>query len=287
MHETTAESRWLGATLRRAQRRVVAGAIAMLAVVLLIPAPAGAVVGGTPDASNVYANVGLIVERIDGEWFGTCTGTLVREDVVLTAAHCVDVFSEEFPNPFPVEDLGVVFDPVPQPETSIQHGVDSVQVHPSWWDLPAGGWQLQAAWARPEDAALIWLTEPVAGIEPAPIVGIGGLDGLALTEETFTVVGYGITEFISGTVLSPMGEWLGIGRNLKHVSVITEHGAIADRYLKISASTCFGDSGGPLFHGDTVVAINTWTSSWRCSAPSYSYRLDTSLAQTFLDAWLD
>jgi len=39
-------------------------------------------------------------------------------------------------------------------------------------------------------------------------------------------------------------------------------------------------------HGETVVAINTWTSSMRCAGPSYSYRLDAPTAQEFLNTYL-
>ncbi len=135
--------------------------------------------------------------------------------------------------------------------------------------------------------ALIWLEAPVAGIDPAPIVEAGGLDSLDLTRETFTIAGYGLTGFVKGNIVSPKGEATADGRNHKDVSVITEHEAFADRFVKITASTCFGDSGGPLFHGETEVAINTWTSSARCVAPSFSYLLDAPRAQWFLVTWLD
>jgi hypothetical protein len=73
-------------------------------------------------------------------------------------------------------------------------------------------------------------------------------------------------------------------RSYRDVSVITEHDAFPDRFLKITAGVCFGDSGGPLFHQGTVVAINTWTFSTRCSAPNLEYRVDSTAARTFLDA---
>ena len=60
-------------------------------------------------------------------------------------------------------------------------------------------------------------------------------------------------------------------RSFRDVSVITKHDAFPDRFLKITQATCFGDSGGPLFHDGTVVAINTWTFSTRCSGPNFSY----------------
>ena len=47
---------------------------------------------------------------------------------------------------------------------------------------------------------------------------------------------------------------------------------------------CFGDSGGPLFHGRTIVALNTWTFSYRCDGPNLEYRVDSARAQAFLAA---
>ena len=101
------------------------------------------------------------------------------------------------------------------------------------------------------------------------------------------MAGYGLQGFVTGNIVSPAGVAFDSGnRNYKDVTVINEHEAFADRFVKITASTCFGDSGGPLFHGETQVAINTWTSSARCVGPSYSYRLDSPTAQAFLNLYL-
>lgn len=56
--------------------------------------------------------------------------------------------------------------------------------------------------------------------------------------------------------------------------------------MSITAGVCFGDSGGPLFHGDTIVALNTWTFSYRCDGPNLEYRVDSAPAQAFLDTYL-
>jgi len=260
-------------------------AIVMGAVLVLTATPAVAVVDGQQDTESVYANVGQLVKRFDGEWFGACSGTLVGEAIVLTAAHCVDdVIALDG---LGIEDVGIVFDPMPGP-ASILYGVDRIEVHPDWLTRSPvrGGGRPVALGPGAEDVALMWLSDPVAGIEPASIIAAGGLDALDLTGETFTVVGYGFTEFVTGSLLSPRWEAEASGRSFRNVSVITEHEAIADRYLMITASACFGDSGGPLLLGETVVAVNTWTSSWRCEAPAFSYRLDAERAQWFLDAWL-
>ena len=41
-----------------------------------------------------------------------------------------------------------------------------------------------------------------------------------------------------------------------------------------------------MFHGDTVVALNTWTFSYRCAGPNLEYRVDSTAAQTFLATYL-
>ena len=104
---------------------------------------------------------------------------------------------------------------------------------------------------------------------------------------TFTIVGYGVDRFITGSWIAnhPIVLVDGI-RSYRNVTAITKQDTYPDRYLKITQSSCFGDSGGPLFHNGTVVALNIWTFSWRCAGPNLEYRVDSAPAQAFLDTYL-
>jgi hypothetical protein len=264
-------------------------AVAMIcSVLLLLPVPAGAVVGGTDDTTNIFENVGLLQLQVEEEWFDFCSGTLVADGVVLTAAHCTDFLQEEGEDGFGPDDLRISFDPDPD-ESSTYYNVDHIVVHPDWFTAPAClGNSKRLCLAPPaEDLALVWLTESVAGVDPAPVADAGYLDGLDLTSETFTVVGYGVDDFTTGSIVSPMAIIVVDGiRSYREVSVITTHEAFSDRFVKITQSTCFGDSGGPLFHEGTLVGINTWTFSYRCDGPNFAYRVDAPTAQAFLDTYL-
>lgn len=265
--------------------RLIKSAAGLVAAgALVLTAPAGAVIGGTSDTSNQYANVGVLQLQVEGDWFDFCSGTLVRADVVLTAAHCTDFLVEEGPDGFGPDDLRISFDPEGDgPYATVDH----IVVHPDWFTASPGRGNSKHLFLAPpaEDIALVFLDDPVAGVTPAPIAQPGYLDALNLTSETFTVVGYGTDAFITGSLLAnhPVILFDGI-RSYRDVSVITEHDAFPDRFLKITQSVCFGDSGGPLFHDGTVVAINTWTFSTRCSGPNLAYRVDSPAASSFLDA---
>jgi len=276
--------------MRRPRRSMIVLAATAISSALFLSAPAGAVIGGTDDTANVYENVGVLQLLIEGEWFDFCSGTLVAENIVLTAAHCTDFFTAEVGDPegFGVDDLRVSFDPDPD-ETSTYYLVDHLVVHPGWFNAgPCLGNSKRLCLAPPaEDIALVWLTESVAGVDPAPVADAGYLDDLDLKAETFTVVGYGVDEFITGSIIAPNALIVVDGiRSYRDVSVITTHDAFPDRFIKYTQSTCFGDSGGPLFHDGTVVGINTWTFSYRCSGPNFAYRTDSAVAQEFLDTYL-
>jgi V8-like Glu-specific endopeptidase len=274
-----------------ALRRWVMLSVATVATLMLTftASPAGAVVDGTSDTTNRYPNVGALELRLDDEWFMFCSGTLVADDVVLTAAHCTDFFTADVgEDGLGTDDLRVSFDVAPD-ESSTYYYVDHIVVHPDWLTAPPGvGNSKHRYLASPaEDIALIFLSTEVSGISPAPVADAGYLDSLDLTSETFTVVGYGTDAYITGSAASPKAITVFDGvRSYRDVSVITTHDLFPDRFLKITAGVCFGDSGGPLFHGDTVVAINTWTFSYRCAGPNLEYRVDSAVAQEFLDTYL-
>lgn len=261
-------------------------AVAAALAVLLLAAPAGAVIDGTSDTSNQYENVGVLQLRVGTSWFDFCSGTLVRADVVLTAAHCTDFLVEEGPDGFGPDDLRISFDPEGD---APYYTVDHIVVHPDWFTAPPciGNSKHRCLAPPAEDIALVFLDTDVVGVTPAPIAGAGYLDGLDLKSETFTVVGYGTDAFITGSAASPKAITVFDGiRSYREVTAIPAQDAFPDRFLKITAGVCFGDSGGPLFHEDTVVAINTWTFSYRCDGPNLEYRVDSPTAQAFLGLYL-
>ena len=269
-----------------AKRVVVAGIVLLMSLGLV--QPAAAILEGTDDTANQFESVGMLQLQVGtDQWAAFCSSTLVAPDVVLTAAHCTDFFTAAVGAPgLGPDDLRVSFAVAPD-ESSTYYVADHIVVNPDWLTAgPCLGNSKHLCLASPhEDIALVFLQESVAGVTPSPIAGPGYLDALDVTSETFTVVGYGTDDFVTGSALSPKAITLFDGvRSFREVTAINTHDAFPDRFLKITAGVCFGDSGGPLFHGDTIVALNTWTFSARCAGPNLEYRTDSAIAQAFLDA---
>ena len=118
----------------RLMRRAATLVVAALTV-LLVAGPAGAILKGTTDTANRYANVGVLQLNVDGEWVDFCSGTLVRADVVLTAAHCTDFLIDVGPDGFGPDDLRISFDPEGD---APYYMVDHIVVHPDWLTAAPG-----------------------------------------------------------------------------------------------------------------------------------------------------
>jgi hypothetical protein len=264
--------------------------IALLVLVaLLIAIPVQAITFGQADG-NAHPNVGMLWAELPDGLYGVCSGTKVPAaeglgyDVFLTAAHCLawapegTIWLVTF-DPQTVdyqEDPPVVIANFITAESAVYHpgyNHDNADLH---------------------DLGVVLLPQgSTDGIDPAQMPAEGFLDeqntknGLKGTQ--FVAVGYGATrldktkgfqplyyedirQFAAGTFSALTNSWL-------HISMNPSTG---------DGGTCYGDSGGPHFFGDSNLIVSiTVTGDAPCRASDVTYRLDTASAQSFLSAYID
>jgi len=236
---------------------------AVLALVSLA-APAAAITHGTGDHGG-HPNVGGLVAPeaySDGTWI-YCTGTLIAPTVFLTAAHCGEG-----------DRVRVTFDPAYQDGDPVYEG--------TWHADP----RYRGAQSDPHDIAVVVL-DSAPDITPAQLPTAGSLSKLP-KDQRFTSVGYGAHEVTN----SPGGHQY-LYDDVRMVATGTLN-ATTPAWLRISMNpstgnggTCYGDSGGPNFLGDSdVVAATTITGDAICRATNVDYRLDTAAARDFLGGYV-
>jgi secreted trypsin-like serine protease len=228
--------------------------------VLAWAAPASAITYGSADG-NGHPNVGGLVAAqaySDGTWI-YCSGTLIAPKVFLTAAHCAEG-----------DRVRVTFDSAYQDGDKVYEG--------TWHADPL----YNGAQSDPHDIAVVVL-DSAPRITPAELPALGSLSKLP-NDQQFTSVGYGAHEVIR----SPGGHQY-LYDDIRMVATGTLN-STNPAWLRISMNpstgnggTCYGDSGGPNFLGDSdVVAATTITGDAICRATNVDYRLDTPSARSFL-----
>jgi hypothetical protein len=138
------------------------------------------------------------------------------------------------------------------------------------------------------DIAVVLLAEPVEGITPAVLPPAGLIDQMkdrkTLKNQVFVAVGYGtVREDKTGGPHALF--WEGMRRFVGQT-----YNAHTQSWLKLSMNpstgdggTCYGDSGGPHFLGETNMVVSlTVTGDAICRATDVTYRLDTPSARSFL-----
>lgn len=266
-------------------RRVLIAVIALSAMIAAA-VPAAAVTFGQPTGAD-YPDVGLVYFETNSGIF-RCSGTLIDDDLVLTAGHCNGEEAEH--------RSWVTFTPeVVLPDETNDMNDDEFA---DWLDERedfTGGFGTShplyddyASFPDTYDVGVIELDQPIEGIDPARLAPIGALDGLrGQARSGFTAVGYGlqgvIQPFFGAERVRHMGEVRLIETKSRfaggHTAKFTNNPGKGNG----SGGVCFGDSGGPVFNSaDEIVAITAWGTT-PCIGVDYQFRIDTALAQDFID----
>ena len=226
-----------------------------------------------------------------------CSGTMIDLDTFLTAAHCTDDWpagtrffvslTEDVQTPLDAAVAGGMT----ATQTADLFLAQQLVVEGTTHQDPA----FPGPASDPHDIGVVdfsdWATTPadVWTFTPAQLPTLNELGTLgSRTLDTFDwiVAGYGTEEALRG----PGGQTFpGGGVRLK---APVDFNALNKSWVRLSmiaaqglGGACYGDSGGPNFvviNGALVLAATTVTGDIPCYATNVSYRMDTTVARTFL-----
>ena len=258
-------------------------ALILALVVILTMALGGtalAVTDGELDGET-HPQVLLLLMEVNGEPAFRCSGTLLSPTVFLTAGHCAGA---------PGEFSGMrVFT-----DSDVEAGRGITNYYPY-----GGGNSVEAVewYAHPDypyapffyhDVGVVILEEPGVVLDPeyyATLPDANQLDAYktkrGLNKLTFTSVGYGLQESFPDPAY-----WKTANTRTRYVAYprliqINTPGFTGDFSLLLSnnantGGTCFGDSGGPNFLGDSnvVAGVTSFGINGNCAGTGGVFRMD-------------
>jgi secreted trypsin-like serine protease len=267
--------------------RSIAIVLTAASVTLLGVAQLGAITFGWQD-NNKHPNVGaMFYQRTDASTpLRLCSGTLISDDVFLTASHCT-AYLDRLDAQGLLAWVGVSFNSAP-PHHAIIHGTH--YTNPDYYSLNG----IDAG-----DVGVVVL-DTVPGYEPAELPAANmfnawyGVSRRAVKDLRFTAVGFGSLEPTFGggpPVFVPSFGY--------RYYAYSSFAAMDKVWLHLQANeatgdggTCYGDSGGPNFlwqdgQETNIIAGVTVKGDAMCMATNVIYRLDTPTARRFLENFVD
>jgi len=246
--------------------------------------PAGAITDGELDG-NGHPYVVLLLMEVNGRPAFRCSGTLLSPTVLLTAGHCAGA---------PGEFSGMrVFT-----ESDVQAGIGTTNNYPFAGPnaVEAVEWHSHPLYPTApffvHDVGIVILQAPgVTGLsEYGTLPSVDQLDSLKTGRKSrFTSVGYGLQESYP-----TQASFLANNTRTRYVAhpwllQINVPGFTGDFSMLLSnnansGGTCFGDSGGPNFLGDSsvVAAVTSFGINGNCAGTGGVFRVDRQDVQDFI-----
>ncbi len=261
--------------------------VAVLAVLAVVTAacPSWAISDGELD-NNGHPYVGLMVAQdAEGNPLWQCSGTLLSPIIFLTAGHCTES---------PAAHVEIWFD------ADVESGIPD-NGYPYIGN--AGGTPYTHPQYNPNafflyDLGVVVLDSPMTMARYGVLPTEDALDSLKTRrgqkDVTFTTVGYGLQESFPEPAY-----FLAHNRNVRMVAYprliqINVPGFTGDFSLLLSnnhatGGTCFGDSGGPNFIGDTniVGGVTSFGLNGNCAGTGGVYRVDKADDLDWLATFFD
>jgi len=252
-------------------KKTLLAATAVLSLSVIAVGPAGAVTDGELDG-NGHPYVGLMVaQTATGTPLWRCSGTLLSPTLFLTAGHCTES---------PAAHVEIWFD------ADVESGIPD-NGYPFAGD--AGGTPYTHPNYNPNafylnDLGVVVLDRPVKMKEYGALPRLDVLDRLArqrgLQDVTFTAVGYGLQQSFPDEA-----SFLEHNQRIRMVAhphlLQINTGFTGDFSVLLSnnantGGTCFGDSGGPNFIGDSNVVggVTSYGLNGNCAGTGGVYRVD-------------
>ena len=250
------------------KKRKIALILAVVVIALLAVSPALAITEGELDG-NDHPYVGLMVALDAGDnplW--RCSGTLLSPTLFLTAGHCTEA---------PAARATIWFD------ADVESGIPG-NGYPFSGDVDG------TTYTHPQynpnafflyDLGVVVLDDPVVMAEYGVLPELGRLNAMKTRrgrqDVTFTAVGYGLQR------INPVfveAERVRMVANPRLIQINTP-GFTGDFSILLSnnhstGGTCFGDSGGPNFIGDSNVVggVTSFGLNGNCAGTGGVYRVD-------------
>jgi hypothetical protein len=251
--------------MRKKMLFVVFSVIVILAMAV---SPVAAITDGELDGDG-HPYVGLMVaQTAAGAPLWRCSGTLLSPTLFLTAGHCTEA---------PAGHVEIWFD------ADVESGIPA-NGYPFTGDV--GGTPYTHPQYDPNafflfDLGVVVLDEPVVMDEYGVLPELNVLDRMAkrrgLQNVTFTAVGYGLQQINPVFIEAERVRMVAYPK----LNQINAPGFTGDFSLLLSnnhstGGTCFGDSGGPNFIGDSNVVggVTSFGLNGNCAGTGGVYRVD-------------